>query len=260
MSAAEPDLEWSAAVEAADWILERLHPFAQDVGSVVPEGFAAYARVLHPASEWDGSRRRKLRWAEVAERNGRVVHPEMQFHAISQPAEAASPVTSVEEPLTGSLPADEAGVLVDVLTAYTRTPDRCWFCLWEGWGWVQGAPAEATLSPRQRWRRRPAETTGPVPSKVRAGRRVRAPGRQYLLYRGPVAASMAFCSLPWAQTPALWWPDDRAWCVATEIDFSWTYVGGSTELVERLLADRRLEALPARLGDRITYDSDRLNA
>jgi len=38
-------------------------------------------------------------------------------------------------------------------------------------------------------------------------------------------------------------PADRAWCVATEIDFAWTYVGGSRELIDAILADARLEAV-----------------
>ncbi len=54
--------------------------------------------------------------------------------------------------------------------------------------------------------------------------------------------------------------DDRAWCVATEIDFAWTYVGGSAAAIRAVLADPRLEALRAKLTDRFTRDSDVLNA
>jgi hypothetical protein len=62
------------------------------------------------------------------------------------------------------------------------------------------------------------------------------------------------------QSPNLWWPEDRAWFVATEIDYAWTYIGGSTELIDELLADDRLEVLPARLTDKPFYDSDTVNA
>ena len=47
--------------------------------------------------------------------------------------------------------------------------------------------------------------------------------------------------------------------MATEVDFDWTYVGGSTECIAAILGDRRLEALPAQLSDGVTYDSDPLN-
>jgi len=47
------------------------------------------------------------------------------------------------------------------------------------------------------------------------------------------------------QCPNLWWPADRAWCVASEIDLLWTYVGGPCGLTSAILADERIEALPA---------------
>jgi len=34
---------WLRDVSPAAWIGPRLHPFARDIGSVIPEGFAAYA-------------------------------------------------------------------------------------------------------------------------------------------------------------------------------------------------------------------------
>jgi hypothetical protein len=50
-------------------------------------------------------------------------------------------------------------------------------------------------------------------------------------------------------SPNLWWPDDRAWCVATEIDLAWTYVGGPAALISDVLANPRLEAQPASPDD-----------
>ncbi|MBF6301547.1 hypothetical protein IU459_29005 [Nocardia amamiensis] len=44
------------------------------------------------------------------------------------------------------------------------------------------------------------------------------------------------------QSPNIFWPDDRAWCVATDIDLDWTYVGGSEELVRSIVAEPRFEA------------------
>ena len=41
---------WSSDVHQADWIGPRLAPWDGDTAAiVVPAGFAAYARVLHPA-------------------------------------------------------------------------------------------------------------------------------------------------------------------------------------------------------------------
>ena len=73
---------------------------------------------------------------------------------------------------------------------------------------------------------------------------MRLPGRDYLLYSGAVDDALAFVDSE-GQTPNLWWPADRSWCVASEIDLAWTYIGGSAELVRRLESESRIEVLPA---------------
>ncbi len=50
----------------------------------------------------------------------------------------------------------------------------------------------------------------------------------------------------------MWWPDDRAWCVASEVDFHSTYVGGSRRLIDGLLGDERIEALEVAVTDGVT--------
>jgi hypothetical protein len=57
----------------------------------------------------------------------------------------------------------------------------------------------------------------------------------------------------------LWWPADRAWCVASEIDFNTTYVGGSAPCIADVLADPRIEAMATSAGAPIDATSDRVN-
>ncbi|WP_305091365.1 hypothetical protein [Prescottella sp. R16] len=57
----------------------------------------------------------------------------------------------------------------------------------------------------------------------------------------------------------LWWPDDKAWCVATDIDLMSTYLGASEECVAAVLADTGLEAFPARADRTLTWDGDTVN-
>jgi hypothetical protein len=83
---------------------------------------------------------------------------------------------------------------------------------------------------------------------------VRLPHRDYLLFREPLAKAEG-----WEDGPNLWWPDDRAWCVASEIDLPYTYVGGPKELVDAILRSPAIEALPARDTDGISYSSDTVN-
>jgi hypothetical protein len=93
----------------------------------------------------------------------------------------------------------------------------------------------------------------PIPAAVRRGPKVRLADDDYLLYAGPVEAVAALAPMSdMDQTPCLWWPDDRAWCVASNIDLPWTYVGGPAGLIERILDDGRIEALPAEPGDPLT--------
>jgi hypothetical protein len=55
------------------------------------------------------------------------------------------------------------------------------------------------------------------------------------------------------------WPGDRAWFVASEIDFDSTLVGGSAGLIEAILETPELDAWPLGPDDSLTYDADRIN-
>lgn len=77
------------------------------------------------------------------------------------------------------------------------------------------------------------------------------PHRAYHVFSGPLAGALtSFDAMqfehpnwPHHMSANLWWPADHAWCVATEIDFAWTYVGASRECTDGLLADPNLEAV-----------------
>jgi hypothetical protein len=222
---------------AARWTEESLGARAGDgvrVGSVVPDGFEAYARILHPARRKPEDGGERLRWSTVASWTGRVVHPEMQFDRI---ANLPSPNDYPEwgfRPQEGLLPREDCERLASLLRPYTSTPDVCWFCIWEGYGFLE-------------------------PQRYQNVPRMKTPHRFYLLYRGPLDAVTSF-HWDWLwQSPNLWWPDDRAWCVATEIDLPETYVGGSEACIERILADDQLEAMKTRVDARVDVNADSLN-
>jgi hypothetical protein len=239
MEQLRPPARWSSAVEAAGWITGRLASFGTMVSAVVPAGFDAYARLLHPAEAppWGGQR--VVRWGEVAAWSGVPLRPDVQFHTLALPPnrpEAPAP-WSGQGPHPGSLYPD-AEVLAAVLRAFTTTPDECWFCIWDGYGWQ----ARRQLSSPGAT---PVILPDPVPAAVRRGPRVRLPGRDYLLYTGPVESITAPADIHHGQSANLAWPADHSWCVASEIDLAWTYVAGSAALIDTLLAERRVEAVPA---------------
>jgi len=247
-------VEWSNDVSAADWILEGLQRHSAEeagaVGSFVPVGFPAYARVLHPAWHSAGGRRTKVRWRDLAQ----AADIPLQATTGYEELEPSAVEHDTEPPLVGSLEEDELGVLAELLAAFTSSPDACWFGVWEGYGWMQGPPAIAEMvgRPPESSRRPGRPEASALPSPARAGARVQVPDRALALYSGTIAAAAAFSQAPTSQSPNLWWPEDHAWCIASEIDFHSTYLGGAQALVDRVVQDERLEALPARLADRVT--------
>ena len=162
-------LEFSEDVSEARWVEESLSAFGT-LRSLLPDGFAAYARIFHPAY-LNRDEERPVRWSTVASWTGRTVHPLMQFERIAGLSE--DPHNMYKNPPWGSLPKHgsiperECRTLVEVLRSLTSTPDRCLFCLWEGYGNI-----DTRL--------------------YKASSRVRAPRRDYLLFRGPIDAIMAF--------------------------------------------------------------------
>jgi hypothetical protein len=133
--------------------------------------------------------------------------------------------------------------LVPLLAQHTSTPNQCWFCLWEGYGYLHPSGTSplwhAGSHPRRRiglpwWRRvsirRPA-------TRKSGGPRVQLPNRAYILFTGSVAEGAG-----WEDGPNLWWPEDRAWCVATEIDLDETFVGGTRTLIDAIIAQPELGA------------------
>ncbi len=186
MTSENCEVDWLEDVSPARWIASRLHPFVQDVGSVIPEGFEAYGRLFHPVE--DGGHGRRERWSDVARRNQRVVHPEMQFHWITcplgqRPREGYHPG---DGPSWGSLPVPERRVLLKVLARYTTTPDSCFFCIWEG----RGPP-----NPNEDVEWHKAGTLGAFSARLRRRRsrrlvparpQVELPHRRYYLHGGPL--------------------------------------------------------------------------
>ena len=240
-----PDgVEFSEDVTDARWVEEGMsNSDFSTVRSLLPNGFSAYARVFHPGYLND-DKEQPVRWSTVASWTGRTVHPLMQFQRVAGLPEGPhinepDPPWGTH-PTVGSIPEAECRTLSETLTDFTTTPESCYFCLWEGWGNI-----DTRL--------------------YRASSRVRAPHRNHLLFRGPIDAIMAFLTTDrprnvWSNSPNIWWPKDRSWCVATDVDLCHTYIGGSQECIEAILNHPYLEALPTTLDASTYLVSDTINA
>ncbi|RKS73753.1 hypothetical protein CLV35_2244 [Motilibacter peucedani] len=258
-------------VGVAAWIAPRLCGFGGRVCSVVPQGFEAYARVLHPpdgnAAPVDG-----LTWADVCRATGAVPHALMQWHSISRTtradAEADPPAGrwTGPKPREGNLAEPALQALLGVLEPYAGGQD-CFVAVWEGWGWVDGggtAFVSATSGPRELRPPVPPRRPG-VPLAALEAPRLQHPQRNYLLFKGTLHAATTVghqVTPDWfvPQSPSLMWPADRSWCIATEVDFDSTLVGGSRELIDAVIGARDLEAWPVGPQDDLSYSGDLVNS
>lgn len=260
-----------ADMSPAGWVVERIDDeYDFTVSGVLPRGFEAYARILHPAS---GPDEQPVRWNTIAAWSGRSTHPTVQFGPITRPRSGGygrgTPPWD-QEPEDGNLAPALLAALCQILAGHTGTAGDCYFALWDGYGWSDGAGVvfTARLPDGDEEPPPPLPPPRPVPAEfppeVMNGPRFGLPHREYLLFAGPLDAALELGHHPtddWfiPQSPNLFWPADRAWCVATEIDLPYTYVGGSSALIDAVLADQRLESWPARLTDSVADDSDRVN-
>lgn len=251
-------------IRAGDWIAPRLGPFGAAAGSIVPRGFAAYARVLHPAPTDPPTT-----WAAVCAATGATPHALMQWSAIT----CGDAERWGHEAGGGSLEPDTLDALRTVLEQHT-TEQEWFFAVWDGWGWQTesaSVPRGAVLAddPVPGTHTEPAPIAEPVAAvpgidpwaPVDERPKLALPHRDYLLFSGPpdLVGRLDDPDGVWAQSPSLFWPSDRSWCVATEIDLDSTLVGGPVELVDAVLAAPGLEAWPIGVNDSLTADADTIN-
>jgi len=230
---------WSFDVHQADWVKRRLDdPSTGTVSSIVPAGFEAYARLLHPV-ETAQHGARLVRWREVANWGNQSVTAQSQWLSIAMPQyrpKLPRPWSS-QGPMKGTLSPDDAHVLAAIAGEFTDSPQRCWCCIWDGFGWWSRSwllpPGHvATSSPPM-----------PIPFEAREWPKVRTQYRNYFLYEESLKDSfMDAVELLEGHSPNLWWPSDHAWCVSTEIDLDSTYVAGSRSFIDAVIESEGLEA------------------
>jgi len=224
----------------------------------------------------------QVTWADAAADFGTPMGPLVQSFRVlgrEDPWETDS-VTSpsgltYERPEVGTIP--NLPVVVRVLADHTSTSTAV-AAIWEGWGglvssggrfamaWlaVPGGRFDAVCARvastvrnvfqrvRSRFAYREAQPgTGVLPVDVATGPKLELPGRAYFLARVDLAD---LCADDWGQraiwadrpdvrSPSILWPDDHAWCLATEIDFDSTLIGGSCAMAAALIAAPGIEVM-----------------
>ena len=252
------DLRVSDDVTPAAWIAPRLGGDFGAVTRTVPRGYDAYARICHAVADAGG---RAVSWSEVAAAMGAQAHRLMQWHALVGSADPLNRTGSLwhgSDPELGNLEPEALVALCALLGDHTTAAMECWFCLWEGHGWIDGHPTVVLASPVEMGRHE--ASPGPAFSAEELSQpRVDLPHRRYLLLAGALPAAAQIVWPPFRQSPNLFWPADRAWCAATELDFDSTLVGGSAELIDAILEAPALDAWPVHPEDSLAADGDRIN-
>jgi hypothetical protein len=287
-----------ADAEPGAWLHALLDPTARDMHFVVPHGYAAYARVFHPATRdrpagtlsWHSQDRsgfvemdsEPAMWSTVAAAFGKTMHPLAQFHRIVGPP--SGPYGEIldadgwrySEPQQGNLDVDVLAAAAAILCRHTATPDAGVAAVWEGWGGLTSAAGYAQLTfvapddetGTTAWSQAESPGTGLLPASVVDGPRLELPGRGHILFlAGPNGFTDPAWTLAapwhhdprWPQSPSLLWPEDRSWVLVTEIDFDSTVVAGSSALIAELVRAPGVEALQISEGACLTWDADGLN-
>jgi len=258
------DTAWSAGTPPA-------------VGFLIPRGFEAYARVLHPAHDSTG---REVTWAQVAAECGTAMHPEVQWHRVSGGRDldphgrGPDPDRWVgNAPVEGMIERSRFAALAEVLARHTRTPEETIVAFWNGFGtWpVSWQDAPVVRQPGRAYYlfRRPvdvveqlcadAPAAGLLPGQSSGTITVFVPDGSSEPPPTPDELADMFGAHAW-QSPSEWWPVDRAWATANDTDIDSTLVGGTRALVDDLLADDRLEVLPWPVDGSLWAGADTINS
>lgn len=175
-------MEWISDPSAGAWLRDRLDAGYATIHGVVPRGFPAYARVLHPAmvrslphravpttDEYERmpeAERTSLidryidepaTWAQTAAAFGTVLHPLAQWQRIVRTpvdgdwrTRVAPDGREFSAPIEGELEPQVLTAIAEHLVAHTQTPDAGFTALWEGRGGLVGffgiTPSRAFLT------------------------------------------------------------------------------------------------------------------
>jgi len=247
------------------WIQSELTGEPGTVGAVVPGRYAAYARILHPVESMSGER---SSWEAVAERTGGTVHPQVQWHAlvgVRDPDDLAESLGRFGQPRRGELPVDLFLEVTEVIAAVSD-PKWCYFAFWTGWAWATG------LLPLTR---RPVGETALKGARTEKSSNEGIHGdlalplltvgtNDFRVLRGTLGSAKCIegPQSPKAigpHAPNILWPDDRSWCLVTDIDFDSTLVGGSKTLIQALASWHRLTVLGVVPDESLSMAADRVN-
>lgn len=288
MAPASP-LQPRADLTPAQWLVGAIPAFGARVDELLPRGYPAYVRLFHRPDQGIPGRDDDRSWAQAAQRHGTVLHPAAQWRALTRDSADDdvfhSDVQSEifrSDPTEGTLDRDTLTRLATLLSRHTETPERCYLALWDGFGQLPNSwrTAPTVALPGHDYLLFGPTSIGTVPDHAVdfevAGWEEESDSPTGIAWRvtarldsdepapiDPQAASAEFArqmrEQHATQSPTLWWPEDHAWIVLSEIDFDSTLIGCSVPLRDALLADPDLECLEVGPDTSLADDADLIN-
>lgn len=233
-------LEQIRDASQVEWILRSLNENGTRVSNLLPHGYDAYCKILHPIYEsiddepvsskevvtllksrepFPKDRFRRLSWSTLFKRYNLVWTPEISNYSFNQWPK------NVMAPYEGWLEQDLAIALVQLLAAATGTQD-CYF--------YYDVLRTVFFDQKE------------------------------LLFKGKLADVLALNGgdielKSVGPSPAYWWPEDKSWCLNTDWDLHFTLLAGNRDLVDNILASTALESVEVDLATRVDYHADVVN-
>lgn len=250
------------AASHGQWIIDACAPAAPGtIAAQVPAGFAAYARILHPAMDADGG---PVRWSAVAASRNHALSGADLFEDVSGLDEHGDPLTEdawVEGDVPAyELPIDQWRTLVNVLTAHPPA-SRYTAGLWAGYAFIEGgeriqidfepdpdASDEANALERAAALARAQRPGLAEPIRMAPTLDLGGGYRNYHLFS---LDANELANPLWAvtdageqrQCPSLAFPEGHGWLLSTEPFDDSTILGGSRQLIQAVLQCPELEAV-----------------
>lgn len=265
------DLKLTNGAVVGAWIKPRLGGEFGAVTLQVPQGFQAYARVFHPASDPAGS---PVRWADVAKMCRTIPHQEMQWHAILglnnadelrgsySPNDGSGVKWVGSDPPIGAMDIETLDAVCEILAEHTTDARHCLFGLCTIQSWLDSFSADK-LPPLLElpYDRNHIVLAGPLS----------AVGQIMYNWGGSLQMTLVAnqgkepppkqepSKFLQREAPNLIWPTDNSWFVASEPDFDSTLVGGTATLIDAIVKSPKLEAWQVMPTDSLADDADRIN-
>lgn len=208
------------SLEEFDWINEGYQPPNQlneksTIQSLLPS-FESYFKLLHPVfaretkGGWQETRESgRVYWKDLAEKYGIQFVPQIDWwdFANNKAFMKDRMPEKLFGPGEGNLDESVLTLLQNILTDHVTGNEKIYFCYW--------------LLAREDF----------VENSV-----------EWSLYRGDLGKVQKFNSLHISRySPTFWWPESKQWCVYTDFDWSFTFIGGSKELIKQLSGHHEVE-------------------